>query len=255
MTTHFKHIVCSTWRTFVHRWRRPGPHQKVEATFHNDHYLRLTARTLEHLASLNLPLHGRTVLEVGAGAGDYSSFFIDRACRVTITDVRPELLAYLHHRFPGQEVQQLDLEAPVPLSGAPFSVVFCYGVLYHLSQPAQALAYLSEYCQDLLLLSSQVIYGDEARLETVDEQQARLGQSYYGRGSRFTRRWLLEQLQRHFPYVYLPVTQPVHPQFPTDWTVQPTSTEIVRAIFVASRQPLHNPLLTETWLARQEQQA
>ncbi len=251
MTAYFNRMARSAWRTFGSRWRRPDSRQRIESTFHSDFYLRITARSLEHLVTLGLPLRGRTVLEVGAGAGDYSTFFLERACRVTITDVRPELLAYLRRRFPGQDVQRLDLEAPVALAGAPFEVVFCCGVLYHVRQPAQALAYLSECCQDLLLVSSQVIYGDEARLEEVDEEQARLGQSYYGRGSRFTRRWLWEQLQRHFPYVYMPLTQPAHPQFPIDWTVQPTDAKLVRAIFVAARQPLSCPLLTETWLERQ----
>lgn len=254
MTAYFRQLAGSAWRALSHRWPRADPRQRVEAIFHNDHYLRLTARSLEHLASLGLPLRGRTVLEVGAGAGDYSSFFIDRGCRITITDVRPELLAYLRRRYPEQDVQHLDLETPAPLTGAPFEVVFCYGVLYHLRQPAQALAYLNDCCRDLLLVSSQVVYGDEEDIVLVDEQQARLGQSYYGRGARFTRRWLWQQLRHHFPHVYLPITQPTHPQFPTDWTLQPVKEELVRAVFVAARQPLTNPLLTEAWLDHQERQ-
>jgi 16S rRNA A1518/A1519 N6-dimethyltransferase RsmA/KsgA/DIM1 with predicted DNA glycosylase/AP lyase activity len=47
--------------------------------FHSNHYLRMNQRRLEHLASLGLPLSGRTVLELGAGIGDLSTFFLDRA--------------------------------------------------------------------------------------------------------------------------------------------------------------------------------
>jgi SAM-dependent methyltransferase len=244
--------VKSARKKLLTRMRRLDSNYAVEETFHSHHYLRLTMRTLEHLASLALPLQNRSVLEVGAGAGDFSGFFLDRGCRMTITDVRPELLAYLHRRYPGQDIRRLDLEQTAPFAGAPFEVVFCYGVLYHLQQPAQAIAYLSDCCSDLLLVSSQVVFGDNAEIERADEQQARLSQSYYGRGARFTRRWLWQQLRHHFPHVYLPITQPAHPQFPTDWTLQPVKEELVRAVFVAARQPLTNPLLTEAWLDHQK---
>lgn len=247
MTTYFRQLARSAWRIFARAWRRPDPCRRVEVTFHNDHYLRLTARSLEHLASLGLPLRGRTVLEVGAGAGDYSSFFVDRGCRMTITDVRPELLAYLRRRYPEQDVQSLDLEAPARLTAAPFEVVLCYGVLYHLQHPAQAIAYLSECCGDLLLVSSQVLQGDSDSLEQVPEPQQALAQSYHGLGSRFTRRWLYNQLQLHFPFVYTPLAQPAHPQFPCNWSM-PIKEPLIRTVFVAARQPLKNPLLTSDWL-------
>ena len=46
--------------------------------FHSHHYMRHNARRLEHLASLQIPVDGRTVLEVGAGIGDLSHFYLDR---------------------------------------------------------------------------------------------------------------------------------------------------------------------------------
>ncbi|MBP1464237.1 class I SAM-dependent methyltransferase [Candidatus Chloroploca sp. M-50] len=254
MRNRLRRKTTSAWRKLLTSVKRLDPTYTIEQTFHTHHYLRLTMRTLEHLASMDLPVRNRSVLEVGAGVGDFSSFFLDRACRTTITDVRPELLTYLQRRYPGQDIRCLDLEQPTSLADAPFEVVFCYGVLYHLQHPAQAIAYLSDCCSDLMLVSSQVIYGDEEDFVLADEQQARLGQSYYGCGARFTRRWLWQQLRQHFPHVYLPIIQPAHPQFPTNWMVQPAQEELARAIFVAARQPLTNPLLTEAWLDRQEHQ-
>jgi hypothetical protein len=224
----------------------------IEDNFHNAHYLRLTVRILEHLATLGLPLRSRNVLEVGSGAGDYSSYFLDRACHLTITDVRPQVLTHLRRRYPGEDIRLLDLEQPTPLAGAPFEVVFCYGVLYHLQRPAAALAFLSDCCSDLLLVSSQVIYGHESEISQVNEAQPRLSQSFYGRGSRFTRRWLYEELQRHFAYVYTPRTQPAHVQFPCDWSRPDASAALVRANFVASRRGLNNRQLVEGLLERQE---
>jgi len=50
------------------------------------HYQRHNQRRLEHLASLGLDIAGCTVLEVGAGIGDHTSFFLDRGCEVVTSD-------------------------------------------------------------------------------------------------------------------------------------------------------------------------
>ena len=60
-----------------------------EGAFLSMHYLRHNARRLEHLAGLGLPLHGRSVVEFGAGVGDHTAFYLDRDCAVTATDARP----------------------------------------------------------------------------------------------------------------------------------------------------------------------
>jgi hypothetical protein len=46
--------------------------------FHSDFYIRHTARRLEHLASLRIPVAALSVLEVGAGIGDHSNYYMDR---------------------------------------------------------------------------------------------------------------------------------------------------------------------------------
>jgi hypothetical protein len=50
--------------------------------FHSAHYQRHNQRRQEHLASLGLDISGATVLEVGAGIGDHTSFFLDRGCQI-----------------------------------------------------------------------------------------------------------------------------------------------------------------------------
>jgi 16S rRNA A1518/A1519 N6-dimethyltransferase RsmA/KsgA/DIM1 with predicted DNA glycosylase/AP lyase activity len=49
----------------------------------------MNARRLEHLVGLGLPIAGRE-LEVGAGIGDLTSFFLDRGCSVTAIEPQPE---------------------------------------------------------------------------------------------------------------------------------------------------------------------
>ena len=80
------------------------------ALFATDHYQCHNSRRLEHLATLGLDLAGRKVLEVSAGIGDHTSFFIDRGCRVTALEGRLENVEILKARFPSVETLWLDLD-------------------------------------------------------------------------------------------------------------------------------------------------
>jgi SAM-dependent methyltransferase len=220
--------------------------------FHSDFYLRHSARRLEHLASLHIPVAGSRVLEVGAGIGDHSSYYVDRGCQITITEARPENLDYLRVRYPDQHVRGLDMENPAPLDSAPFDVVHCYGLLYHLKNPEQALEFLSRNTQKLLLLETCVSFGDTEAINLVGEVQNDPTQACSGTGCRPTRPWVFKQLQRLFLHVYLPKTQPNHEEFPIDWTAPAAwKGKFSRAVFVASRAPLDNPQLVPNLLDRQ----
>jgi SAM-dependent methyltransferase len=226
-----------------------------EMVFHDPRYLRHNARRLEHLATLGLNLSGRTVLEVGAGIGDHTHYYTDRGCRVTITETRPENLAYLSKRYPKESVLALDVEAPHALPNAPFQVVHCYGLLYHVGRPDRVLEFLASQCGELFLLETCVSFGSEIAMHPVDEDCAIPSQAASGTGCRPTRSWVFAELGRHFPHVYIPRTQPNHEEFPIDWSASrnPLSTK-QRAVFVAARTPLLNPLLSETLLDHQSRQ-
>lgn len=230
--------------------------------FHSAPYLRHNQRRLEHLASLRLPLSGQRVLEVGAGVGDHTSFFLDRGCTVLCTEGRKENLALLRSRFrddPRVTVQLLDLEVsglpearPAPLG--PVDIVYCYGVLYHLSDPAAALSYLARCTGRLLLLETSVSYGDGDAVNQVREDAALVSQAVSGQGCRPTRGFVLSRLRAAFPHVYTPLTQPCHEEFPLDWGAAPQA-GLARAVFIASRAPLaDNPLLTEELPQQQRRQ-
>src|SRR5258706_16223209 len=90
-------------------------------------YLRHDQRRLEHLASLGLSIAGSSVLEVGAGIGSHTSFFLDRDCTVVSTEARPENLELLSARHPGLEVRRLDLDNPDSSLEETFDIVYCYG--------------------------------------------------------------------------------------------------------------------------------
>lgn len=211
--------------------------------FHSFHYLRHNARRLEHLASLGIPVAGMSVLEVGAGIGDHSHYYIDRGCAITITEARKENLDVLRSRYPKADVRALDMEK-TDESIPTCDVVHCYGLLYHLSNPAEALRFLARHTKQLLFLETCVSFGDDEAVNLLSEPQANPTQAFSGTGCRPTSPWILARLKELFECVYVPVTQPNHPEFPVDWS-NPAAhgVSLQRAAFVASRSRLDNPSL------------
>lgn len=214
------------------------------SVFRSDTYLRHNQRRLEHLASLGLALCGRSVLEVGAGIGDHTSFFLDRECVVTVTDARLANVRQLRRTLPDSEVALLDLDGPAGFDGRLFEIVYCYGTLYHLRNPAVALRYLAERCNGQLLLETCVSKGLNDAVNLTPENQWVPSQAVSGIGCRPTRSWVFRTLSELFPYVYATTTQPAHPEFPLDWSQDVEDELLTRAVFVASRVPLQQRSLT-----------
>lgn len=199
-----------------------------------------TAR-LDHLAHLDLDIDGREVLEVGAGIGLHTPFFLERACTVMITDGAPENMVEIRRRHPGTKSRLLDLEQEHPLDDlGQFDIVYCYGLLYHMSNPDSVLQRLASVCREKILLELICHPGVENTVAYVSDPSG-LNQSVVGRGCRPSRSWILERLNRYFGYGYISATQPDHEDFPTNWD-QPTRMN-TRAIFVGSKQPIQNDFL------------
>lgn len=218
-------------------------------------YQRHNQRRLEHLASLGLEIGDKQVLEVGAGIGDHTSFFLDRSSEVTISEPRNRNLEILRLRFPGKEIVSLNLESPEGFANRQFDIVFCYGVLYHLRDPEKALRFMAPLCRDLLLLETCVSYLDNGQVNPCDEDAEHATQAISGIGCRPARSYLFNLLKELFPFVYIPKTQPAHEEFPTDWT-QPSPPggvhKLSRAVLIASRHELNNPFLLSTLPDKQE---
>ncbi len=221
-------------------------------SFQTDFYQRHNKRRQEHLSYLSLPIAGKSVLEVGAGIGDHTSFFTDRNCYVTSTDGRGELLKILRNRHPQIDAFVWDVEAK-PSSQIPkCEVVYCYGLLYHTSKPALVIEHLSSVCSDILLIETAVSFGSAEKInltaETSDHTQA-----LRNVGCRPTRNWLFNSLRKHFKHVYVSKSQPWHEEFPTDWSKEPSgqTQTLSRAIFIASRSAIKNSKLSDKLLDKQ----
>ncbi|MCW3033828.1 MAG: hypothetical protein JWM60_2173 [Solirubrobacterales bacterium] len=213
--------------------------------FWSAHYLRHNQRRQEHLASLGLPLAGQRVLETGAGIGDHTSFFLDRGCSVVVTEAQEQNLAILRERYPDGDIRRLDLDL-LPPDPIAVDVVYSYGTLYHLERPAEALAWMARCAGSLLLLETCVAAGAGMELNAFPEQPAAPENAIRGQGCRPTRDWVWRELAASFPYVYMPITQPWHEEFPLDWArPELAGTPLIRSVFVGSRRQLANPLLSD----------
>jgi SAM-dependent methyltransferase len=217
--------------------------------FLSTHYLRHNARRLEHLASLRLPLHGKTVVEFGAGVGDHTSFYLDRGCTVLATDARTENLGLLKTRFlhhPNRDrisTRIVNVEEPFEI-GSQFDIVHCYGLLYHIANAREAIRGMARHCKELLVLETKCNPADGIDETHGEEESTERYHSFSGKNFRPTRGWLHEALKAEFPYVYWPRTQPAHQEFAVDFhDLRGVEDGWPRAIVVASRVPLVNDML------------
>jgi ubiquinone/menaquinone biosynthesis C-methylase UbiE len=230
--------------------------ESADTHFRNPWYQRHNQRRQEHLASLRLDLVGKSVLEVGAGVGDHTFYFLDRDCPVVSLEARGENCQLFaesmqalkdsgYGKASRSKLVQGDVES---LNGAitgNFDVVYCYGLLYHLEDPDAALSAMAARCRDLLLLETCVSFGGHEALNPVSEPRSDPTQSFRGGGCRPTRPWIMKKLKALFAYVYVPRTQPAHEEFPLDWTGEQPSDRLTRATFVASRRPIVNEQLLD----------
>lgn len=226
--------------------RRRNNFKTPEDTFSAAYYQTHNVARLRHLDSLGIDFNNKRVLEIGAGIGDHTYYLLIKGAKVTSTDARPELVERLKSRF-GNDCFTLDAEKDIEmLKNLPhFDIIYCYGLLYHLGKPADFLAALKGKCDILLLETCVSSDHRETGPYVVDENPADPTQASSGKGCRPSRNWIVNQLNQIFQYVYFPITQPFHPQFPLDWNKEiEDRDELIRSIFIGSNHELTNANLT-----------
>jgi SAM-dependent methyltransferase len=224
----------------------PRPRGGGVESFDTDAALELNQARLKHRASLDLPINGRAVLEVGAGVGHLTGFFIERGCSVVVTEARAENATELRRRLPLVDVREADVEESLQHLGR-FDVVFCYGVLYHLESPLRAVRNLADVCDDLLLIETMVCDSRAAVLRVEDETTS-VNQALRGLAHRPSPSYLAIALNRvGFNHVYIATNPPHHPDFRFSWLDNMDTARdgaLLRGVFVASRKPHRRPSLS-----------
>ncbi len=212
--------------------------------FDTKHAESINSARLDHLESLNLPITSKSVLEVGSEIGKLTHFFENNKCQILSTEARFENIKEFKTRFPHRKIEYADLNIPGSHENfGVFQIVFCYGTLYHLHNPSLALKDLAKCCSEIFILETLVNPTDNGIINFLEEDQTANDQAMRGVGCRPSRDWIFNSLKKLYPYVYLPITQPNHDQFPTSWPHKCKSN--CRSIFIASKVKIDSKSLID----------
>lgn len=144
---------------------------------------------------------GCRVLEVGAGIGHMGSEFAALGADVASSDARRDNVAEGKTRYPSRVWFALDLDDPNATLAARYDVVICFGVLYHLRDPAAALSRLSKYAREAFISTVVVDSSDPHLCYNVKEGPGRDQHLTGGVGSRFSYGWIERELRQHYSRV------------------------------------------------------
>ncbi len=215
--------------------------------FDRDFYKEITNARLQHLESLSLPLTGKSIIDVGCGVGRFSTYLSEKGADVLCVDGRVENIVKLEELYPTRKSAVVDVESTDLLEHGNFDVVFCYGLLYHLSDPHGFIKTASKICKEMMIIETCIMDATDPIMRLVPEDQQNATQSLHPMGCRPSPSYVNACLKLSgFEFIYKPITLPDHPQF--DYSLKNDYSylkqgNLIRDIFIASRIEISNNLL------------
>ncbi|MGG1664130.1 class I SAM-dependent methyltransferase [Brevibacillus sp. NRS-1366] len=212
------------------------------AVFDMQGYLEITNARLSHLASLQLQLSGKSIVDVGCGTGRLTEFLVGQGANVFGVDGREDNIQQMRIFYPHVKAEVVDLETDDLLKYGPFDIMFCYGILYHLSDPLHFIKNAEKLCSDMILIETCITDAVEPICKIVVEDGTNNSQSIHHAGSRPSPAYVIFCLKKAgFPFIYEPIEKPAHPEF--HYTKQNNyeshqNGHLIREIFIASKKPL-----------------
>ena len=215
-------------------------------TFDTEEAARINQARLAHLETLGLLLAGKRVLDAGCGVGHHAEFYVERGCTVVCIDGRSENIAVLRSRHPGIEAHVANVERDDLGTYGRFDIIHCYGLLYHLENPAAALRNLAAVCNDAMIVETIVCDHALPVLRLADETKSS-NQALSGLGCRPSPAFMAMVLNRiGFRFVYGAKHPPDHEDFHFNWRGNGDDRRDdrnLRCVFVASRRELETDSL------------
>lgn len=210
-------------------------------------YLEITNARLAHLASMKIPLSGKSIIDVGCGTGRLTEFLVGQGANVFGVDGREDNIQQMQMFYPNVKAEVMDLETDDLLKYGPFDIVFCYGILYHLSDPLHFIKNAEKVCNGMILIETCITDALESVCKIVMEDGTNNSQSIHHAGSRPSPSYVIFCLKKAgFPFIYEPREKPAHPDFL--YTKQNNyasyqNGHLIREIFIASKKTLDNDRL------------
>jgi cyclopropane fatty-acyl-phospholipid synthase-like methyltransferase len=138
-------------------------------------------------------LAGQRILEVGCGTGELGQVFVEAGSYVVSIDARTEYILELRRRFPDREAHVVNLEHWNPGSLGRFDAVLCFGLLYHLSTPAEFLGVCTTVAPVVFL---ETVVSDSPGAVCPLVSEAGSDQAWSGTGCRPSPAWLHECMSK-----------------------------------------------------------
>jgi 2-polyprenyl-3-methyl-5-hydroxy-6-metoxy-1,4-benzoquinol methylase len=218
----------------------------LEDVFDSPEALAINDARMAHLRSLDLPLAGKTVIDVGCGVGHLAAHLAKLGCTVTCVDGREKNIKLLRQRHPEFKAHVADAERDPLDAFGKFDIVFSYGLLYHLENPMAALRNMAAACREMMLLET-IICDHTAPLLQMEDEYFAANEALSSTGCRPTPSYVALALNRcGFGHVYTTRKPPGHEDFQFEWMNDLASFRDghpLRAVFVASRTRLDNSKL------------
>src|SRR5437868_8552139 len=190
--------------------------------FDQPHYWELNkargATIRQLLATLKPILKFTTAIDVGCGLGFFSALLEEAGLTVKGFDGRLANVIEVRRRFPRIPFAERDIEDRGIVELGEFDLVLCFGLLYHLENPMQAIRHLRALTGSGLLLESMCVPGSGStmmlREEPRQEDQSLTDTAVYP-----TETCLVKMLYRAgFAAVYRALVMPDHDDFrETEW--------------------------------------
>ena len=177
-------------------------------------------------------------VDIGCGTGYFSNILHSLGLNVLGLDAREENVLEARRRYPHLRFEVMNAEDPRLLQFGTFDLVFCFGLLYHLENPFQAIRSMSAMTSNVAMLEGICYPSSESVMVLVDEDDLN-DQGVNHIAFYPSELCLLKMLYRAgFASCFLPRSMPAHAFYNP-----PEGSFRHRTLLVASKQTLELPTL------------
>jgi hypothetical protein len=219
---------------------------EIQSQFFAPDILEFNNKRIINIENLLLPISGKTILEPGCGPGLISKYFYNNNCKVFPLEGRKEIVSFVKENNPSSNIITFDLENDNWDNLPTCDISIAYGILYHLSDPLKFIDNLFKKTNEFCVIETVVSLDTAEDNNNVVIENNCINQALNKLGCRPTRKHIWNYLISKFTYVYMPLKQTEHSQFPKQFKI--SEDYIARCIFIGSKVKLDIPTLSSSFI-------
>jgi len=220
----------------------------IEVLFFADDIMNFNNLRITHLDSLKFDWSDKTVLELGCGPGIISKYFYDKGVDIYPVEGRQDIVDFVKKQNKNSKIMKYDLTEDDWSLIPKCDITIAYGILYHIQNPLKFIDNIYEKTNNFCVIETVVsLDTNEDGIYNLNEGTTHT-QAIDGIGCRPTRNILWNYMKTKFAYVYMPLTQTRHIEFPSQFNVSEYHT--ARFVIIGSKIPLNNELLSSSFVSK-----